>query len=133
MNSALFLLINQIFFSFVFLHQSSGRFILIEVNKKKDTTTKLETGKSDTTRIIELMMILYFLYFVISNRISSKLDIGEMEKCLKEEGIPEVCLSSFKNGTGNERCNSWLENVSDMAMNSEARIKKCEKASSLHL
>ena len=50
-----------------------------------------------------------------------------MEKCLKEEGIPDVCLSSFKTGEGYERCNRWLENNSDMVMNSEARIKKCEK------
>ena len=50
-----------------------------------------------------------------------------MEKCLKEEGIPEVCLSSFKTGEGYERCNRWLENNSDMVMNSEARIKNCEK------
>ena len=77
------------------------------------------------------MIFYYFVFF--SNHISCKLDLGEMEKCVKEEGIPEVCLSSFKNGKGNERCNSWLENNSAMAMNSEERIKKCEKASSLHL
>ena len=53
-----------------------------------------------------------------------------MEKCVKEEGIPDVCLSSFKNGKGYERCNSWLENNSAMVMNSKARIQKCEKASS---
>ena len=71
-----------------------------------------------------------FLYFVISNHICCKSDSGEMENCLKEEGIPDVCLSSFKNGEGYERCNSWLENNSAMAMNSEATIKKCEKDSS---
>ena len=123
MNSALFLLINQIFFNFVFLHQSSGRFILIEVNKKKDTTTKLETSKSDTTRIIELMMIFYFFYKVRNL-------IGILSSSLKRVYI---LAERVKNGKGNERCNSWLENNSAMAMNSEARIKKCEKASSLNL
>ena len=54
-----------------------------------------------------------------------------MEKCLKDEGIPEMCLNSFKNGEGYERCNSWLEKNHAIVTESEARMKKCTNDSFL--
>ena len=54
-----------------------------------------------------------------------------MKKCLKEEGIPDICMNSFKNGEGYEGCNSWLEKNHAMVMKSEARMKKCTNDSIL--
>ena len=44
MNWAVFLLLNLIFFNLGLQYQSMGRFMLIEVNQQKDTTSNLGTG-----------------------------------------------------------------------------------------
>ena len=42
-----------------------------------------------------------------------------------DEGIPDVCFNSFKNGEGYEQCNSWSEKNNAMIMKSEDRMKNC--------
>ena len=73
----------------------------------------------------------------MSYNIYYKLDSGEMENCLKREGIADVCLISFKTGEGYERCSNWLEKNHALVMKSESRIRKCifknENASFLDL
>ena len=55
MNWAVFLLLNLIFFNLGFQHQSLGRFMLIEVNQQKDTSSKSETSTSDKIIGFELL------------------------------------------------------------------------------
>ena len=62
-----------------------------------------------------------------------KLDLQEKEICLKEEGIPDVCLSFFKTGTGHETCNRWMEANRAKIKRSEAKLKKCVKPSTSQL
>ena len=49
----------------------------------------------------------------------------ESENCLKEEGIPDVCLSAFKTGESWEACNRWLETNHATVNRSQGRLKKC--------
>ena len=61
------------------------------------------------------------------------LDLDEKEKCLKDEGIPDFCLISFKTLEGHEICNDWAEKNRAVVMKSEARWKNCVNASSSDL
>ena len=62
-----------------------------------------------------------------------KLDLQKKEICLKEEGIPDVCLSFFKTGTGHETCNRWMEANRAKIKRSEAKLKKCVQPSTSQL
>ena len=53
------------------------------------------------------------------------IDLRGSEKCLKEEGMPDVCLNFFKTGEGSEKCNSWSKDNHTKVIRSEARLKKC--------
>ena len=48
MNKASLLLFNFMLLNFDLLHYSSGRFILVEVDKKENAMSKSETGKANT-------------------------------------------------------------------------------------
>ena len=43
---------------------------------------------------------------------------------MKKEGIPDVCMSLFKNGESNEECDKWLETNRAIFEMTEARLKK---------
>ena len=56
---------------------------------------------------------------------SVKLNLREVETCLKKEGIPDVCLSVFKTVYSNEGCNKWLDTNPGWVAITDARLKKC--------
>ena len=70
-------------------------------------------------------------YHILS--FSFKLDVRGKETCLKEEGIPDECLSFFKTGESNEGCNEWLKtNLASVEM-TETVLKKCVDKSDTNL
>ena len=48
----------------------------------------------------------------------------EVETYLKKEGIPDVCMSLFKNGESNEECDKWSETNRAIFEMTDARLKK---------
>ena len=63
--------------------------------------------------------------FVYIHNYHFKLGLRESENCLKEEGIPDVCLRAFKTGEGWDGCNRWLETNHATVNKSQARLEKC--------
>ena len=126
MKNAVFLLMNLMFFNFGFLQNSFGKFILVEVDQKENAMARSGAGNIYWNRDI------YFEKYVPVNLLliyfcncRFKLGLRETESCLKEEGIPDVCLSAFKTGEGWEGCNRWLETNHAAVNRSQARLEKC--------
>ena len=69
-------------------------------------------------KTVNLSLIYFYNYHF-------KLGLSETESCLKEEGIPDVCLRAFKTGEGWEGCNRWLETHHAAVNGSQARLEKC--------
>ena len=126
MKNAVLLFLNLMFFNFVFLHNSFGKFILVEVDQKEIAMGKSRAGN------IYLNTNIHFEKYVPVNLLLNhfcnyhfKLGLRESESCLKEEGIPDVCLSAFKTGKGWEECNRWVETNHATVSSSRARLEKC--------
>ena len=70
-------------------------------------------------------------YHILS--FSFKLVVRGKETCLKEEGIPDACLTYFKTGERNKRCTKWLGTNRAMVEKSETRLRKCVNESTSDL
>ena len=125
MNNVLLLLISLAIINLNFLPNSFGRFILVEVDQKEVKRTKSGAGKFEKQRIIIKKMIIDVLFLYFSYFYSFISNLREVEKCLKEEGIPDVCLGIFKTGNGTEECNEWIDTNPGLIEMTDARLKKC--------
>lgn len=119
------LCISLVLINFDSLPNSFGRFILVEVDQKEVTRAKLGAGRINKNKVYNFSEICDHLQFFIRCSYSFKLDLREVEECLKEEGIPDVCLSVFKTGNSNERCNKWLDTNPGLVKMTDVRLKKC--------
>ena len=134
MKTAVFLLLCLIFFNCGFLPNSSGKFILVEMDQKKDSIAKSGTGNIYLNINNHLKKYIHVnLWFFHFCNYRFKLGLRESENCLKEEGIPDVCLNSFKTGQGWDGCNRWLETNHATIDKSQARLKKCRNETNSHL
>ena len=114
------LCISLVLINFDSLPNSFGRFILVEVDQKEVTRAKLGAGKINKNKVYNFSEICDHLQFFIRYSYSFKLDLREVEECLKEEGIPDVWT-----GNSNERCNKWLDTNPGLVDMTDARSKKC--------
>ena len=134
MENAAFLLLNLMYFHSGFLPSSFGKFILVEVDQKEIVIAK--SGAGNISRNIDILFEKYLpvdLLLIYFCNCRFKLGLRVSENCLKEEGVPDVCLSSFKTREGWEGCNKWIETNRAMVHRSQARFEKCVTEKSNHL
>ena len=134
MKNALFLLPILMFVNLGLFKKSFGKFMLVELDQQEEAIANSGAGNLHRSLNIHFEKYMHVnLWVIYSYNYRFKLGLSESEICLKEEGIPDVCLSSFKTGEGREECNRWFETNYAMVNGSQTRLKKCVTEKSTHV
>ena len=84
-----------------------GRYILVKLDQQALASPKLEDGKSIILKL-QYPKQVSSLDNYCHIQCCFKLDLQEKIACLKEEGIPDDCLSFLNTGIGHEKCQEKL-------------------------
>ena len=103
-----FLLLSVVMINIFYLQNFViGRYILVKLDQQALASPKLEDGKSITLKLQypkQVSSLDTYCYI----QCCFKLDLQEKIACLKEEGIPDECLSFFNTGLGYDKCQEKL-------------------------
>ena len=99
-----------------------GRCILVKLDQQALASPKLEDGKSIILKL-QYPKQVSSLDNYCHIQCCFKLDFQEKIACLKEEGIPDECLSFFNTGLGYDKCQEKLNEP--QASEVETASKNC--------